>query len=195
MPIMKDKLVDTDTRWEYICCSVDDRSPKERKAGGLLKSRYSPINYFISNDERNVKGLNDNKYTINIWARKMITKRAKELGVEIDKTLINHLSYLLVRESLCVFEGKVDDDDENITNHFEAFQSSNWNDVRFKPPPSMDSSIGWRTEFRTIDSQITYNQNFLFTHAVLIMGRLLGCKELNLNFYIPISKVNCNYLI
>ena len=121
MPIMKDKLVDTDTRWEYICCSVDDRSPRERKPGALLKSRYSPINYFISKDERNVKGLNDNKYTINIWARKIITKRAKELGVEIDKALVNHFSYLLVRESLCVFEGKVEDEDENVTNHFEAF--------------------------------------------------------------------------
>jgi len=35
--------------------------------------------------------------------------------------------------------------------HFENLQSTNWNSMRFKPPPALDSKIGWRVEFRTMD--------------------------------------------
>jgi hypothetical protein len=36
-------------------------------------------------------------------------------------------------------------------SHFENLQSTNWNSLRFKPPPTVDSNIGWRVEFRPMD--------------------------------------------
>jgi len=42
-------------------------------------------------------------------------------------------------------------DDGSRTDHFENIQSTNWQTMRWKPPPpSLASSphIGWRTEFR-----------------------------------------------
>jgi glutamate--cysteine ligase catalytic subunit len=53
-----------------------------------------------------------------------------------------------------MYEGELKDDqidDENITIHFENLQSTNWNSLRFKPPPSQGSNVGWRVEFRTMD--------------------------------------------
>lgn len=121
MPMIKNKLLATDTRYEMLFASVDDRTPRERNPnGGISKSRCSPIDLFIADDPRNVKGLNDNPYTINIKARKYLMKRAQELGVKLDKKLINHLCYLLVRDNVCVFEDNLEDFPENNT-HFEAF--------------------------------------------------------------------------
>lgn len=36
-------------------------------------------------------------------------------------------------------------------SHFENLQSTNWNSLRFKNPPTEDSEIGWRVEFRPMD--------------------------------------------
>ena len=36
-------------------------------------------------------------------------------------------------------------------SHFENLQSTNWNTLRFKSPPSAESSIGWRVEVRPMD--------------------------------------------
>jgi glutamate--cysteine ligase catalytic subunit len=76
---------------------------------------------------------------------------------------------------------------------FEVLQGTTWNDIRLKPPPSLDSDIGWRVEFRTVDCQITPEQNFLFTHAILVLFRLLTCDQMRLNFYIPISLCDENF--
>lgn len=39
----------------------------------------------------------------------------------------------------------------NEVSHFENLQSTNWNTLRFKSPPSTDTDIGWRVEFRPLD--------------------------------------------
>lgn len=51
-----------------------------------------------------------------------------------------------VRDPLVLFEGMVRElDDENATDHFENLQSTNWNSVRWKPPPCPNEhEIGWR---------------------------------------------------
>ena len=37
-------------------------------------------------------------------------------------------------------------------SHFENLQSTNWNSLRFKPPPTLETNdIGWRVEFRPMD--------------------------------------------
>lgn len=190
MPFMKGKLLDTDTRWEFLCQAVDDRTPKERAPGGLPKSRYGPVSLYLSEDKRNLKSNTDVKKRINRWARRFLFKKAKEMDVPLDKKMIEHVSSLFVRDNLCVFKNWVEDEPNlKDTKLFEAIQSSNWNDVRFKPPPSLDSSVGWRVEFRTLDVQLTPNQCFLFSHSIQLLARMISSLQEDVNFYIPISMV------
>ena len=85
-------------------------------------------------------------------------------------------------------------DDEKTTEHFENIQSTNWNSVRWKPPPPAhgptDPRIGWRTEFRTMEIQLTDFENAAFTVFVVLLTRIILAFDLHL--YIPISKLNEN---
>jgi glutamate--cysteine ligase catalytic subunit len=49
-----------------------------------------------------------------------------------------------------IFDQQLCDPNFN-TAFFESIQSTNWNSVRFKPPPSINSEIPWRVEFRTME--------------------------------------------
>ena len=75
-------------------------------------------------------------------------------------------------------------------SHFENLQSTNWNSLRFKPPPSEDSDIGWRVEFRPMDIQLTDFENTALTVAVGMIANLAGTYDLD--FILPISKVDEN---
>ena len=59
--------------------------------------------------------------------------------------------------------------------------------MRFKPPPP-NSTIGWRVEFRTMEVQLTDFENAAFAVFVALLSRAI--LRFNLNFYLPISKVN-----
>jgi glutamate--cysteine ligase catalytic subunit len=194
-PFHKGKLLDSDTRWEFICQSVDDRNPSERKEGGITKSRYSSINMYISDDYRNFKCYTDVKKKINRGARKFLKRKAKDMGLKMDKKLVDHFASLFVRDNLCIFNTTVEHEvNLDETKLFEAIQSTNWNDVRFKPPPSMGSSIGWRVEFRSMDVQATSELTFLFCHSVQVLSRMLIRLHDEINFYIPITCVNENFI-
>ena len=82
-----------------------------------------------------------------------------------------------------------------MTDHFESIQSSNWNDVRFKPPPSFEDKekIGWRVEFRSMESQLTKERQFLFIHAIQVFARMIEDQTFGLNLYIPMDKANENF--
>ena len=72
----------------------------------------------------------------------------------VDDRLAEHVAKLFTRDPVPAYEGEFMEDnidDDDITMHFENLQSTNWNSLRFKPPPSQDSKIGWRVEFRTMD--------------------------------------------
>jgi glutamate--cysteine ligase catalytic subunit len=68
--------------------------------------------------------------------------------------------------------------------------STNWNSVRFKAP--LDEHMGWRVEFRTMEVQLTPDENAAFSLLVYMIVRLLN-EQPTLNFYLPISKVNLNF--
>lgn len=107
----------------------------------------------------------------------------------IDTPLANHISHLFIRDPLVVFKEKLDINDEEETDHFENIQSTNWQTMRFKPPP-INSSIGWRVEFRPTELQITDFENAaLVTFLVLMTRAILSFK---LDLMIPISKVDEN---
>jgi glutamate--cysteine ligase catalytic subunit len=79
-------------------------------------------------------------------------------------------------------------DSEN-TDHFENIQSTNWQTVRWKPPPP-NSDIGWRVEFRSMEAQLTDFENAAYTILTVLLSRVLLYFRLNL--YIPLSKVDEN---
>lgn len=84
---------------------------------------------------------------------KLFRDEAAEKNIEIDEHLVNHVGFLFARDPLVLFEKRIKIDNETETAHFENIQSTNWNSVRLKPPPSLhETSIGWRVEFRTMES-------------------------------------------
>jgi glutamate--cysteine ligase catalytic subunit len=66
--------------------------------------------------------------------------------------------------------------------------------VRWKPPPPRNSPndphIGWRTEFRSMELQLTDFENAAFTAFVVLLTRVILTFDLNL--YIPLSRVDAN---
>lgn len=66
--------------------------------------------------------------------------------------------------------------------------------VRWKPPPPRnnpnDPHIGWRTEFRSMEIQLTDFENAAFTAFIVLLTRVILTFDLNL--YIPLSRVDAN---
>ena len=178
-------------RWTVIEQSVDCRNADERNPNSesyIPKSRYSAMNHYISDhefvkdehmDTMPIKYLNEYKETL--------------IKEGLSERLAEHVARIFTRDPVPAYEGEfIEDqiDDENIVSHFENVQSTNWNSMRFKPPPSQDSKIGWRVEFRTMDIQLTDFEN---TCLIVLLGLLTNvCNHLNVNFIMPISMVDAN---
>ena len=65
----------------------------------------------------------------------------------IDQQLARHVAHLFTRDPLAVYKGMLNDEE---MDHFELFNSTNWQTVRFKPPPP-GANMGWRVEMRPIE--------------------------------------------
>ena len=62
--------------------------------------------------------------------------------------------------------------------------------MRFKPPPSKDSKIGWRVEFWTMDIQLTDFEN---TCLIVLLGLITNvCNHYDVDFILPITMVDIN---
>ena len=68
----------------------------------------------------------------------------------IDRQLAVHIAHLFIRDPLAVYAEQLNISDDGETDHFENINSTNWQTVRFKPPPP-GSNIGWRVEMRPIE--------------------------------------------
>ena len=112
----------------------------------------------------------------------------------IDPLLAKHISHLFVRDPLVIYDESVVQDDAKSNDHFENLQSTNWQTVRFKPPPpphtTGGTSTGWRVEFRTMEVQLTDFENAAFTVFVALISRAILFFSLNL--YLPLSLVDDN---
>ncbi len=53
----------------------------------------------------------------------------------VDARLARHVAHLFIRDPLVIYGDKIQLDDSKSTDHFENIQSTNWQTVRFKPPP------------------------------------------------------------
>lgn len=115
----------------------------------------------------------------------------------MDNLLANHFAYLFLRDPLLLYEQDLypPDPASQDTNSFEIFQSTNWQEVRFKPPPSLFSenthnNTGWRVEFRSMEVQPTDFENAACALFIVLFVRTL--LQLDLSLYIPINKLDEN---
>jgi len=224
-PIARGVLLDTDARWDIISASVDDRTPAERaqrsderasadgasSAGGdvysdqmagggkrpLAKSRYDSISSYICTHLKKdgpvcstQRYVNDIDHPVDEEALAQL----REGGV--DELLARHIAHLFVRDPLVIFQGRVELNDDESNEHFENLQSTNWQTVRWKPPPSSSkrlggsANIGWRVEFRSMEIQLTDFENAAFTVFIVLVSRVI--LYFGLNLYVPISQVDEN---
>ncbi|KAI9007113.1 glutamate-cysteine ligase-domain-containing protein [Gaertneriomyces semiglobifer] len=115
---------------------------------------------------------------------------AKLVDGGIDERLAKHYAHLFIRDPLVIFRELLDQDNELSSDHFENIQSTNWQTMRFKPPPPSTPSVGWRVEFRSMEIQLTDKENAAFSIFVVLLVRAI--LSFGLNFYIPLSKVDEN---
>jgi len=192
-PSHRGYLVDRDCRWDIIAASVDDRTPEERGLDPLKKnkfvipkSRYDSIDSYLSKCAQKSPEFND----IKVIYDEAIYKELVDGGV--DPLMAQHVAHLFIRDSVSMFRNKVRDDgeyeDEDI-DHFENIQSTNWQTMRFKPPPP-GASIGWRVEFRPCELQITDFENAAVACFVVLLTRAILSYKWNL--LMPISLVDEN---
>ncbi|PYH48675.1 glutamate--cysteine ligase [Aspergillus saccharolyticus JOP 1030-1] len=207
-PIYKGFLVDTDVRWNQISGAVDDRTreelgefvrdspvslgmpfanpsqPLKNNRWRIPKSRYASNSTYISQDARLRKEYLDPDLIID----EDIKKRLMEDGM--DDLLATHFAHLFIRDPLVIFSEDLEELDLNKADHFENLQSTNWQHMRFKPPPPDKDDIGWRVEFRSMEIQMTDFENAAFSIFIVLVTRAILTYDLN--FYIPIPRTTEN---
>lgn len=183
-PIYKGFLADTDVRWNQICNAVDDRTPEElgemplkHDRWRIPKSRYASNSTYIAHDPR----LRTEYLDPNLVVDKELKQRLVDGGM--DDLLATHFAHLFIRDPIVVFAEDLQELDLTKTDHFENFQSTNWQHMRFKPPPP-GNDTGWRVEVRPMEIQITDFENAAFSVFVVLITRAI--LSFDLNFYIPI---------
>jgi glutamate--cysteine ligase catalytic subunit len=134
-----------------------------------------------------------------------------------DTALMNHFAYLFIREHPVIFEKnilefgegkketnptqwvkslKLEENQQFLKNSniFEAVQSTNWNNMRFKPSKSFEGKNSWLVEFRPFDLPTTSREKYYLVYFVSLFQRILTDPKIFTNFYIPISLADKNML-
>ncbi|KAH9935686.1 glutamate-cysteine ligase-domain-containing protein [Fomitopsis serialis] len=152
-PLFRGYIADVDCRWDVI--RQEERGLNlSKNRYRIPKSRYSSVSLYISDDWMHRPEYDD----IDAPYDQAIFDRLQKHG--IDNILARHISHLFIRDPI------------NI-------QSTNWQTVRFKPPP-----------FRSMEVQMTDFENAAFSIFVVLLSRAI--LAFNLNLYLPISRVNSN---
>ena len=116
-----------------------------------------------------------------------VKQRLLEGGM--DELLATHFAHLFIRDPIVIFAEDLQELDLSKTDHFENLQSTNWQHMRFKPPPP-SNAIGWRVEFRSMEIQITDLENAAFSVFIVLVTRAI--LSFDLNFYLPIPRTTEN---
>lgn len=157
--------------------------PLQNDRWRIPKSRYASNSTYISTDYRLRPEYLDPDLVIDEDIK------AKLLAGGMDDRLATHFAHLFIRDPIVIFQEDLEHLDMDKTDHFENIQSTNWQHMRFKPPPA-GSNIGWRVEFRPMEIQITDFENAAFAVFIVLVTRAI--LSFDLNFYIPIAKVDEN---
>lgn len=189
-PIYKGFLADTDVRWNQISRAVDDRTAEELGEAKLKhdrwripKSRYASNSTYISQDSRLRQEYLDPDLVVDEDYKSRLVKGG------MDEILATHFAHLFIRDPIVIFAEDLKTLDLDKTDHFENLQSTNWQHMRFKPPPP-SNDIGWRVEFRSMEVQMTDFENAAFAIFIVLITRAILSFDLNL--YIPIAKTTEN---
>ncbi|KAF2136695.1 uncharacterized protein K452DRAFT_279650 [Aplosporella prunicola CBS 121167] len=189
-PIYKGFLVDTDARWNQISQVVDDRSQHERQQSrGQRHPSWFACQTYIAQDER----LSPSYQRADLPIHETAKARLEAAGM--DTLLARHYSHILVRDPVIISrntaESALSDNPQIATHeHFESLEGTVWPHVRFKLPPIDNAGIGWRVEFRSMETQFTDFENAAF--AIFMILLRLAIPRYNLNMYAPIDKVQEN---
>eukprot|EP01062_Namystynia_karyoxenos_P055915 TRINITY_DN46928_c0_g1_i1.p1 TRINITY_DN46928_c0_g1~~TRINITY_DN46928_c0_g1_i1.p1 ORF type:complete len:739 (+),score=272.16 TRINITY_DN46928_c0_g1_i1:90-2306(+) len=186
-PIHKGLLAEIDVRWMVISASVDCR--REEEVPRIMKSRYDSVSTYISQrpSDEYFSAMNDMKLVLD----QDVYQRLRKNG--IDHRLSRHVSHLFIRDPLVIFTGRLQQlHDDKFSDHFENIQSTNWQSMRFKPPPPRDAGteIGWRVEFRVFDIQLSNFENAAYATFTILLARAI--TKFDLDFYMPLTKVDDN---
>jgi glutamate--cysteine ligase catalytic subunit len=196
-PIFRGFLANSDVRWNSIVQSVDDRTDEEMgltttspRVQTIKKSRYDSIDLFLAPDSARY---NDEEFALPERFYNQL------LSAGIEPLLSQHVAHLFARDPLVIYDNKIFLDDAKNSDHWENLQSTNWQSVRFKPPPGAKNSSslpGWRVEFRTMEIQFTDFENSAFVCFVTLLKKLLLEKKkknfFSLDLRILISLVDEN---
>lgn len=178
-PIYQGCVSSHDTRWSVIEQSVDDRNKKEH----ISKSRYSSISTYLCEDS---KKYND----IELEYNKEDYQLLKQNG--IPKILAKHIAHLFIRDPIIMYQNDVERLTQEIPDNYDFFlniNSSNWNNVRLKPPLSKEDS--WKLEIRVFDIQQSIFRNTALMVFTILLVRTISFY--NLYLYTPLSKVDENF--
>lgn len=156
---------------------MDDRTKEPLKENRFVipKSRYDSIDSYLSPSNEKYNDL------------PLIYDKALYEKLTSEGILAQHVVHLFIRDPISLFSEKLDQDDAVDTDHFENLQSTNWQTMRFKPPPP-NTDIGWRVEFRPTEVQLTDFENAAYVVFLVLLTRVI--LSFRLNFVIPISKVD-----
>ncbi|KAI4225398.1 MAG: hypothetical protein L6R36_003940 [Xanthoria steineri] len=184
-------LADSDVRWNLFGDCVDDRNADEvgdtllqSQKSEQIRSRWSSNNMFMSEDHRLLDRYNDMPLVIDDEVKQQLFDSG------MDHRLADHFAHLFARDPLVIFSRDAEMDRHKSTAVFEAIQSTTYPTVRFKAPPSPQSDIGWRVEFRPMEVQMTDFENAAFAVFMMLLSRTI--LHFDLNLYMPISTVDEN---
>ncbi len=173
-----------------IAASVDDRTPQERGEAPrtearfvLPKSRYGSVSAYIAADAHAQAAYNDLPLVVDEGVVATLT------AAGMDTPLARHFAHLFTRDPLVLYREILAAPDAGGADHFENIQSTNWQTMRFKPPPP-GSSIGWRVEFRAMEVQTSDFENAAYTLFIVLLSRAI--LSFRLNLYLPLSRVDAN---
>jgi glutamate--cysteine ligase catalytic subunit len=108
--------------------------------------------------------------------------------------MAQHISHLFIRDPLVLYRENLDHEEGgpgDDTDLWENIQSTNWQSMRFKPPPSVHTGsphIGWRVEFRTTELQASDFENAALVAFLALLTRAI--LTFDLTFLVPISLVD-----
>ncbi|CAO1605745.1 glutamate--cysteine ligase [Xanthoria calcicola] len=183
-------LADSDVRWNLFGVCIDDRSADEvgdtlqSPKSEQIRSRWSSNNMFMSEDHRLLDRYNDTPLVIDHEVKQQL------LDSGMDHRLADHFAHLFARDPLVMFSKDAELDRPESTAVFQAIQGTTYPTVRFKAPPSPQSDIGWRVEFRPMEVQMTDFENAAFATFMVLLSRTI--LHFDLNLYMPISTVDEN---
>ena len=159
------------------------------------KSRWCTVNWYL-NPNRNVNKLAYNDVPLVIDQQmfdKLSQSSSSSLEPPVDPILSAHYANLFAKDPVVAYKNSIQLDDSTHDEHFECINSTNWQTVRFKPPPLHQDSknhIGWRVEFRPMEVQLSDQENAALAVAVILIVKAI--KHFGLHFYMKISQVDEN---